>query len=121
MTGLTDLKKLRHLQFPSSDWELEFLKFDASMNLESICILGVPAVSSFNELTNLPQLKKLVIVDSDSEFENPVKANVQLLRKLRALLPKVTVSIETTSEHRLDIPREFLEYKNKLMKENIKK
>ena len=115
---LGDLKKLRHLQVPARHWNEEVLKFDARMNLESICVLGVPDVSCFEELKVLPKLKKFTIVDSDSEFSDSKNEKARLLKKIKALLPNATVLIETAQEQRSKVPPEFKAYKQKLLAED---
>lgn len=120
---LANQTTLRHLQVPVDQWYLYgALRFNPSMSLESVCILGVPDDSFLKGLTLLPKLKKLSVVDTELEFSSPEDSTIskaQFLKNVKTLLPNVAISIKTPEEHRLDIPSEFKEYKDRILEDGI--
>ena len=106
MNFLEPLTKLKHLQIPSIDRTKQGnAGFDVCQSLESITFLGAPDKTSIAELSKLPKLKKVTVVDSlndglDSRFEAMLKKSI----------PSAEIRIVPAGTLFADVPESFQQH-----------
>jgi len=87
--------------------------FDACQTLESITFFGKPDIATYREISRLTNLKRLVIVNSDSD----ATLTDEYLNKVRKKFPGIDASILAASEVESLVPEPFREYRDRSRKE----
>jgi hypothetical protein len=111
---LAKLKSLKHLQIPAVVRKVTGpVGFDACSSLESITFFGVPDNQSWREISRLPNLKRLTIIDHDTDETLTPK----YAAKVKEKFPGVEVSVLKLHENEPQIPKAFRDYRDRLRKE----
>ncbi len=114
LSFLNQLPSLKNLQIPSVLRKVTGpIGFDACQTLESITFFGKPDNTTYREILNLKNLKRLVIVNN----ENDKSLNDQYLVKLRKKFPSIDADIILPSETETLVPKPFREFRDRKRKE----
>ena len=113
MTFLQPLTRLKHLQIPSIDRTKQgAVGFDVCQSLQSVTFFGPPDKITISELSKLPKLKKLTVVDSLNDGLGP-----KFQAMLEKAIPNVEIKIVPAGTAFVDVPERFTRHLNVKRKE----